>query len=145
MTTLDPNQICSIGFDGSVSGIAQSLACTVQGNLVNAEVQRDCAALILQKEQTCSFLSFWLGILKGTQVPGPYVVSAKNYCKASEKSVKGEDDHDTVFGTLIIVIPPIKTLGGRYTVIRRVTTNQTLVPCSRRATDHLLVIIVPFP
>ena len=64
MTTLDPNQICSIGFDGSVSGIAQSLACTVQGNLLNAEVQRDCTALILQKEQTCSFLSFWLGILK---------------------------------------------------------------------------------
>ena len=32
----------------------------------------------------------------------------KNYCKASEKSVKGEDDHDIVFGTLIIVIPPIK-------------------------------------
>ena len=28
VTTLDPNQICSIGFDGSVSGIAQSLACT---------------------------------------------------------------------------------------------------------------------
>ena len=28
MTTLDPNQNCSIGFDGSASGIAQSLACT---------------------------------------------------------------------------------------------------------------------
>ena len=28
MTTLDPNQSCSIGFDGSASGIAQSLACT---------------------------------------------------------------------------------------------------------------------
>ena len=30
MTTLDPNQNCSIGFDGSarLSGIAQSLACT---------------------------------------------------------------------------------------------------------------------
>ena len=28
VTTLDPNQNCSIGFDGSASGIAQSLACT---------------------------------------------------------------------------------------------------------------------
>ena len=28
MATLDPNQSCSIGFDGSASGIAQSLACT---------------------------------------------------------------------------------------------------------------------
>ena len=28
MTTPDPNQSCSIGFDGSASGIAQSLACT---------------------------------------------------------------------------------------------------------------------
>ena len=64
MTTLDPNQICSIGFDGSASGIAQRLACTVQGNLVNAEVQRDCAVLILQKEPIYSFLSFWLGILR---------------------------------------------------------------------------------
>ena len=58
VTTLDPNQSCSIGFDGSASGIAQSLA------LVNAEVQRDCAVLIHRKEQTCSFSSFWLGILK---------------------------------------------------------------------------------
>ena len=28
VATLDPNQSCSIGFDGSASGIAQSLACT---------------------------------------------------------------------------------------------------------------------
>ena len=28
VTTLDPNQSCSIGFDGSASGIAQSLVCT---------------------------------------------------------------------------------------------------------------------
>ena len=28
VTTLDPNQNCSIVFDGSASGIAQSLACT---------------------------------------------------------------------------------------------------------------------
>ena len=28
MTTLGPRQSCSIGFDGSASGIAQSLACT---------------------------------------------------------------------------------------------------------------------
>ena len=28
VTALDPNQNCSIGFDGSASGIAQSLACT---------------------------------------------------------------------------------------------------------------------
>ena len=59
VTTLDPNQSCSIGFDGSLSGIAQK-----QENLVNAEVQRDCAVLTHQKEQTCSFSSFWLGILK---------------------------------------------------------------------------------
>ena len=36
----------------------------VQENLVNAEVQRDCAVLILQKEQLAQFSSFWLGILK---------------------------------------------------------------------------------
>ena len=28
MATLDPNQNCSIGFDSSASGIAQSMACT---------------------------------------------------------------------------------------------------------------------
>ena len=28
VTTLDPNQNCSIGFDGSASGNVQSLACT---------------------------------------------------------------------------------------------------------------------
>ena len=28
VTTLDPNQNCSIGFDGSAIGIVQSLACT---------------------------------------------------------------------------------------------------------------------
>ena len=28
VTTLDPTQSCSIGFDGSASGIAESLACT---------------------------------------------------------------------------------------------------------------------
>ena len=32
-------------------------------------------------------------------------------------------DHDIVSGTLKIVIPPIKNLGGRYIVIRRVTMN----------------------
>ena len=28
VATLDPNQMCSIGFENSASGIAQSLACT---------------------------------------------------------------------------------------------------------------------
>ena len=32
-------------------------------------------------------------------------------------------DHDIVSGTLKIVIPPIKNLGGRYIVIRRVAMN----------------------
>ena len=32
-------------------------------------------------------------------------------------------DHDTVSGTLKIVIPPIKNLEGRYIVIRRVTMD----------------------
>ena len=50
LATLDPNQSCSIGFDGPASGIAQSLS--YKGNLVNAEDQRDCAVLILQKEHT---------------------------------------------------------------------------------------------
>ena len=64
VTTLDPNQSCSIGFDGSASQVVLLRAWRVQENLVNAEVQRDCAVLIHQKEQTCSFSSFWLGILK---------------------------------------------------------------------------------
>ena len=60
VTTLDPNQNCSISFDGSASGIAQSLACKMK----RGKVQRDCTVLILQKEHVCSFSSFWLGILK---------------------------------------------------------------------------------
>ena len=62
VTTLDPNQSCSIGFDGLQVVLLRALR--VQENLVNAEVQRDCAVLIHQKEQTCSFSLFWLGILK---------------------------------------------------------------------------------
>ena len=58
VTTLDPNQSCS------VLQVVLLRAWRVQENLVNAEVQRDCAVLIHQKEQTCSFSSFWLGILK---------------------------------------------------------------------------------
>ena len=62
VTALDPNQNCSIGL--MVLQVVLLRAWHVQGNLVNAEVQRDCAVLILRKEQTYSFSSFWLGILK---------------------------------------------------------------------------------
>ena len=64
VATLDPYQKCSIGFDISQVILLRAWHVHVQGNLVNAEVQRDCTVLILQKEHTCSFLSFWLGILK---------------------------------------------------------------------------------
>ena len=64
VTTLDPNQSCSIGIGFNVLQVVLLRAWRVQENLVNAEVQRDCTVLIHQKEQTCSFSSFWLGILK---------------------------------------------------------------------------------
>ena len=68
VTTLDPYQSCSITrvvvLVLMVLQVVLLRAWRVQENLVNAEVQRDCAVLIHQKEQTCSFLSFWLGILK---------------------------------------------------------------------------------
>ena len=58
MATLDPNQKSIIGFENPAGGNAWH----VQVNLINAEVQGDYTVLILQKEQTCLFLSFWLGI-----------------------------------------------------------------------------------
>ena len=62
VTTLDPNQSCSIGFDGSASGIAQSLVCTRKlGKCRSSEGLRSFNP---SKGTYCSFSSFWLGILK---------------------------------------------------------------------------------
>ena len=63
----------------------------VQENLVNAEVQRDCAVLIHQKEQTCSFSSFLAGDIEMNPGPRSQCRLCKKYCKASEKSVKCEE------------------------------------------------------
>ena len=67
VVTLDPNEKSSIGFEHSASDIAQSLACT--RNLVTTEVQKDSAALILQKEHThfdniCNKANITLGFLR---------------------------------------------------------------------------------
>ena len=62
VTNLDPNQNCSIGFDGSVSGIAQSLACTRKlGKCRSSEGLR---SFNTSKGTNLLILIIWLGILK---------------------------------------------------------------------------------
>ena len=77
VTTLDPNQSCSIGFDGSASGIAQSLACTRKlGKCRSSEGLRSFNP---SKGTNLPILIILAGDIEMN--PGPNVVSAKNIAR----------------------------------------------------------------
>ena len=77
VTTLDPNQSCSIGFDGSASGIAQSLACTRKlGKCRSSEGLRSFNS---SKGTNLLILINLAGDIEMS--PGPNVVSAKNIAR----------------------------------------------------------------
>ena len=79
VTTLDPNQSCSIGFDGSASGIAQSLACTRKlGKCRSSEGLRSFNP---SKGTNLLILIILAGDIEITPVPGPNVVSTKNIAR----------------------------------------------------------------
>ena len=83
VTTLDPNQNCSIGFDGSASGIAQSLACTRKlGKCRSSEGFRNFNP---SKGTNLLFLIILAGDIEMN--PGPRSLCRQKYCKACEKSV----------------------------------------------------------
>ena len=89
VTTLDPNQSCSIGFDGSVSGIAQSLACTRKlGKCRSSEGLRSFNS---SKGTNLLILIFLAGDIEMNPGPRSLCRLCKKYCKASEKSVKCEE------------------------------------------------------
>ena len=77
VTTLDPNQSCSIGFDGSACGIAQSLACTRKlGKCRSSEGLRSFNP---SKGTNLLILIILAGDIEMN--PGPNVVSAKNIAR----------------------------------------------------------------
>ena len=89
VTALDPNQNCSIGFDGSASGIAQSLACTRKlGKCRSSEGLRSFNP---SKGTNLLILIILAGDIEMN--PGPRYLCrlCKKYCKASEKFVKCEE------------------------------------------------------
>ena len=109
MTTRDPNQNCSIGFDGSASGIAQSIAGTRKlGKCRSAE---GLHSLNPSKGTNLFILIIMAGDIEMNPGPRSQCRLCKKYCKASELDIQSPDrlsDHDIVSGTLKIVIPPIK-------------------------------------
>ena len=89
VTTLDPNQSCSIGFDGSASGIAQSLACTRKlGKCRSSEGLRSFNP---SKGTNLLILIILAGDIEMNPGPRSQCRLCKRYCKASEKSVKCEE------------------------------------------------------
>ena len=85
MTTLDPNQKSSIGFDGSASGIAQSLACTRKlGKCRSSEGLRSFNPSKGKKLAHSHHFGWGPG-------PRSQCRHCHKYCKASEKSVKCEE------------------------------------------------------
>ena len=77
VTTLDPNQNCRIGFDGSASGIAHSLACTRKlGKCRSSEGLRSFNP---SKGTNLLILIILAGDIEMN--PGPNVVSAKNIAR----------------------------------------------------------------
>ena len=74
MTTVGPNQSCSIGFDGSASGIAQSLACTRKlGKCISSKLYRqnvgipmgtNCAPLVADLFLFCYERDFMKSLTK---------------------------------------------------------------------------------
>ena len=89
VTTLDPNQSCSIGFDGSASGIAQSLTCTRKlGKCRSSEGLRSFNP---SKGTNLLILIILAGDIEMNPGPRSQCRLCKKYCKASEKSVKCEE------------------------------------------------------
>ena len=89
MTTLDPNQSCSIGFDGPASGTAQSLACTRKlGKCRSLEGLRSFNP---SKGTNLLILIILAGDIEMNPGPRSQCRLCKKYCKASEKSVKCEE------------------------------------------------------
>ena len=89
VTTLDPNQSCSIGFDGSASGIAQSLACTRKlGKCRSSEGLRSFNP---SKGTNLLILIILAGDIEMNPGPRSQCRLCKKYCKASEKLVKCEE------------------------------------------------------
>ena len=82
VTTLDPNQNCSIGFDGSASGIAQSLACTRKlGKCRSSEGLRSFNP---SKGTNLLILIILAGDIEMNPGPRSQYRLCKKYCKASE-------------------------------------------------------------
>ena len=89
VTTLDPNQRCSIGFDCSASVIAQSLACTRKlGKCRSSEGLRSFNP---SKGTNLLILIILAGDIEMNPGPRSQCRLCKKYCKASEKSVKCEE------------------------------------------------------
>ena len=89
VTTLDPNQNCSIGFDGSASGIAHSLACTRKlGKCRSSEGLRSFNP---SKGTNLLILIILAGDIEMNPGPRSQCRLCKKYCKASEKSVKCDE------------------------------------------------------
>ena len=79
VATLDPNQSCSIGFDVSASGTAQSLACTRKlGKCRRSEGLRSFNP---SKGTNLIILIILAGGLKFFMILGPNVLSAKNIAR----------------------------------------------------------------
>ena len=82
VTTLDPYQSCSIGFDGSASGIAQSLACTRKlGKCRSSEGLRSFNP---SKGTNLLILIILAGDIEMNPGPRSQCRLCKKYCKASE-------------------------------------------------------------
>ena len=82
VTTLDPNQSCSIGFDGSARGIAQSLACTRKlGKCRSSEGLRS----FNPSKGTNLLILILAGDIEMNPGPRSLCRLCKKYCKASEK------------------------------------------------------------
>ena len=87
--TLDPNLKCSIGFDSFASGVAQSLACTRKlGKCRSSEGLRSFNP---SKGTNLLFLIILAGDIEMNPGPRSLCRLCKQYCKASEKSIKCEE------------------------------------------------------
>ena len=89
VTTLNPNQSCSFGFDGSASDIAQSLACTRKlGKCRSSERLRNFNP---SKGTNLLILIILAGDIEMNPGSRSQCRLCKKYCKASEKLVKCEE------------------------------------------------------
>ena len=86
VTTLDPYQNCSIGFDGSASGIAQSLACTRK--LAKCRSSEGLHSFNPSKGTNLFILIILAWDIEKNPGQRSLCRLCKKYSKASEKSVK---------------------------------------------------------